>query len=25
LREIEQVVQDRRVDFPEAWNEHFGS
>lgn len=23
LREIEQIVQDRRVDFLEAWNEYF--
>ena len=24
LREIEQIVQDRRVEFLEAWNEYFG-
>jgi hypothetical protein len=23
LREIEQIVQDRRAGFLEAWNEHF--
>ena len=23
LREIEQIVQDRRTEFLEAWNEHF--
>ena len=25
LREIEQIVQDRRAGFLEAWNEYFGS
>lgn len=24
LRQIEQIVQDRSVDFLEAWNEYFG-
>jgi hypothetical protein len=25
LREIEQIVQDHRGEFLEAWNEYFGS
>jgi hypothetical protein len=25
LREIEQIVQDRRIEFLEAWNEYFGN